>query len=127
MSDFVNNPPPEDMRRFLVGFFVNELDGLLRRLTPHELQAYLLFRVEYVYAGATGLVDEDRDLARRLKCKSWAAVKTKLHTLGCICTDAGMLRDRQLDISIERQRKTKERQRANANKRWSVAKIGGAA
>jgi uncharacterized protein YdaU (DUF1376 family) len=126
MSDFGNNPPPEDMRRFLVGFFVNELDGLLRRLTPHELQAYLLFRVEYVYAGATGLVDEDRDLARRLKCKSWAAVKAKLHTLGCIYTDAGMLRDRQFDISIERQRKTKERQRANADKRWSVAKIGGA-
>ena len=127
MSDFVSNPPPEDMRRFLVGFFVNELDGLLRRLTPHELQAYLQFRVEYVYAGATGLVDDDRDLARRLKCKSWAAVKARLHTLGCICTDAGMLRDRQFDISIERQRKTKERQRGNANKRWSVAKIGGAA
>jgi hypothetical protein len=127
MSNFVSAPPPEDMRRFLVGFFVSDLAILLHHLTPDELKAYLLFRVEYLFAGATGLVDDDCDLARRLKCKAWPAVKAKLHTLGCIYTDAGVLRDPQFDISIERQRKTKERQRANANRRWSVAKIGGVA
>ena len=62
-----------------------------------------------------------------LKCKSWSTIKPKLQTLGCIYSEAGLLRDYELDVSIEHQRKTSARQRANANKRWSVAKIGGAA
>ena len=120
-------PTPENMRPFLVGFFVERLDVLLRRLTATELQIYLRFRVEYVYAGAGGLVDDDDALSRDLKCKSWSTVKAKLQTLGCIYSEAGRLRDHELDGSIDRQRKTSARQRANANKRWSVAKIGGAA
>lgn len=118
---------PENLRRFLVGFFVGELDSLLHRLTAAELHAYLRFRVEYVFAGAAGLVDDDQALSRDLKCKGWPAVKAKLHTLGCVHSDAGLLRDRNLDVSIERQRRTSARQRATAGKRWNVHTIGGGA
>jgi len=116
----------ENPRKFRIGMFPVDMHVLLDRLTPAEFHAYHRFRVEYIYAGADGLVDDDADLVRRLKCKTWSAVKAKLHAVGALHTDAGVLRDRDLDISIAAQRKTSKRQSAIARTRWNVAKIGGA-
>ena len=60
-------------------------------------------------------------------CRGWPALKTKLCALGVISSLVGMLRDNELDVSIDRQRRYTLRQSAAARARWSVDRIGGAA
>jgi hypothetical protein len=117
----------ENMRAFRIGLFVSDLAVLLGRLSAPEFQCYMRFRVEYVYAGACGLADDDANLVRRFSYKHWPALKSKLHILGYLHTDEGLLRDVDLDVSVARQRQTHRRQQAAAQKRWRVGEIGGAA
>lgn len=120
-------PQASNMRSIRVGLFVSDLAVLVDRLSAPELQCYLRFRIEYVYDGACGMADDNVHLVRRLKYKHWPSLKVKLHTLGYLHTVEGLLRDTDLDVSIERQQRTRVRQQSAAIKRWRVGEIGGAA
>src|SRR4051794_15562090 len=117
----------ENMKVYRLGFFANDLALMLGKLTADELQAALHFMLEYLLAGATGLVDDDANLIRRTHCKRWPQLKKKLVALGLIQIEEGIIHNGDLEHSVQKQRNASERGRKGAKIRWSAGRIGGEA
>ena len=73
---------PPNMKSFRIGWFVNDLTLVLMTLSAEEIKSTLQFRLEYILAGAEGLVDDDSDLIRRTKFKYWPRLRAKLTRSG---------------------------------------------
>ena len=116
---------PESMRAYRVGLFANDLGLALNALTGDELKAFLRLRLEYLFAGCTGIVDNDAEIARRIGFRRWPALRSKLIGLGMLRDADGLLRDDDLEKSVQMQRSARERSRNAAVVRWSARAIGG--
>jgi hypothetical protein len=115
----------ENMKAYRVGFFANDLALLLSSLTGDEIKAMLRFRYEYLFAGASGIIDNDSDLIRRTGWRRWPELKAKLRLLGLLRIVEGILRDDDLEVSVRKQRDAREHGRRAAESRWKGQHDGG--
>jgi hypothetical protein len=117
-------PAVENMKRYRVALWAADLALALNHLSGDEFHAYWRFRWHYLLAGCTGIVDDDAEISRRIGFRKWPALKARLHALGLLRSADGLLRDDDLETSINKQRGAKERASKRALIRWRVVKGG---